>query len=195
MRTTVALRTGLPLSQTQKSTCIRTHMSSQAEHEMVGWQPGWTHSNCELSSQAELPFPGITVQSNTFTVGRTTHVHPHSRGGNCHKGYQPGTGTINAGVAQLTLNSVPSGAIVSMPHPCRPLAAKKCLRSSVGEQPLKTHLAGGHTTTLLVRSSDALPVPVGAAPAVAVTPSGSQAVAPGSHRASAVGCAAPTHAS
>jgi hypothetical protein len=78
-----------------------------------------------------------------------------------------------------------------MPHPFSPLTVKKCLRNSTGEHPLVKHCSGGHTTTSVVLST---PLPLPLLPVLsassfdaALIPSGSTAVAPGSHGLSAVG--------
>lgn len=99
------------------------------------------------------------------------------------------TGAPASQTQKSMANWLPSGAIVSTPHPARPLTANRWRRSSAGEQPRLTHAAGGHTTTAAVRLSAVLPL----TPVAAGTPSGSTATAPGSHGASAVGAAAPAH--
>lgn len=77
------------------------------------------------------------------------------------------------------VNCVPTSAAVLTPHPARPFTVKRCLRNMLGEQPRVKHVSGGHDTIAEVRSNGVL-VP-------ALPPSGSKAVAPGSHGLSAEG--------
>jgi len=108
MRVTPADRTGEPLSHTQKSTCTmhaaKTCQVAQVRHQILvcvlGTAPTGFHSS-QTAREAKSQQSG----ANTLHVAAL-----------CCKFFPDGA------AGQPTLNCVPSGMLVLMPQPCRPLA-------------------------------------------------------------------------